>query len=115
MVSQPKEPATPNLAQPSTSAGTSSTRHKPKGRFSNRNGKFKKGAHPEKQDTPSVPSISAPVPPQPPAPAAAPIPANTIPPPPSTQENATTTKPLRKKKYFKKSKTNKPGSTSTGS
>ncbi|KAG9119403.1 hypothetical protein FRC07_005584 [Ceratobasidium sp. 392] len=119
-----KEPATPNPSQPSASASSPTTKPRPRGRHSNRYSKFKKGPQSEKQNVPSTPDsnsapASAPAPAPPPPPASAPIPALAptadTPSPPIAQENTTTTKPFRKKKYYRKSKTNKPGSTSAGS
>ncbi|KAG9122523.1 hypothetical protein FRC07_001057 [Ceratobasidium sp. 392] len=120
-----KEPATPNPSQPSASASSPTTKPRPRGRHSNRYSKFKKGTQAGKQNALSIPSGSssapAPAPPSPPPPPPAsapiPVPAPTAdtPSPPIAQENTTITKPFRKKKYYKKSRTNKPGSTSTGS
>ncbi|KAG8695268.1 hypothetical protein FRC08_007926 [Ceratobasidium sp. 394] len=113
-----KEPATPNLSQPSGSTSSPPAKPKPRSKHPNRFPKPKKRTHPGKHDVPPTPPNTAPtpVPATPTAPPLPPsIPATSVPPTPGTQENTTATKPARKKRYHKKSKTNKPGSTSTGS
>ncbi|KAG8737888.1 hypothetical protein FRC10_007559 [Ceratobasidium sp. 414] len=113
-----KESATPNPSQPSGSGGSPPAKPKPRGKHPNRHPKSKKGVNPGKQATTPTPpgSAPAPVPVAPmPLPHPSSVPTNHVSPPPGTQENTVATKPARKKRYYKKSKTNKPGSTSTGS
>ncbi|QRV82727.1 WNK lysine deficient protein kinase 2 [Ceratobasidium sp. AG-Ba] len=114
VIASTQEPAIPSSPRPSGS--TDSPRTKFKSRNRNRNyQKAKRRGDPAKPDSPpaaSDPTLT-PAPPTPPAPPSNLV--NTVSLSTSVQEATTTANVPKKKKYYKRNKTNKAASTSTGS